>query len=184
MLVAENIREKLHEALHEVNALVVAGRYSSARERLESLVNAGAEAGYAYLALGEICKSCSDEISIERAGDYFREAIEFGSRESDAQVVVAARAALAGVEILRGNPEEADRYLQQAREGFEALPELARWEELREKIDGPHRPIESLLFLSASAECCTPERQRGRCAGFPPECKADGTGTCDSPKPC
>lgn len=179
----ESIHDKLHDALHEVNALVVEGRYDPARESLESLVNSGMEAGYAYLALGEICKSCSDESSLARTRDYLLKAIEFGTRESDDQVVVAAKAALAGVEILRGNPEEAERYLQQARSGFEALHELARWEELREKIDFPNRPIESLLFVSASAQCCTPEGVEGRCTGFPPICQASGRAGC-TPKDC
>ena len=170
-------------SLEQANTYVAEGQYAEAIAMLEPLVNSDISAiqGVISFCLGDICK-CIDSIEDNeydhRAKEHLSRAVKLASAVEDNQVVVAAKAALAQVETALGNEEQAQRYRQEARDEFQAMPEIAKWEELQERLEeDSSSEIQYLLFLSACGECkpdnasCPPNRPLcGRFSGSQDVC--------------
>ncbi len=161
--------------LEQANTCVVEGQYDGAIAILEPLVNSDISAiqGVISFCLGDICRcidSTEDNEYDHRAKVNLSRAVELASAVEDNQVVVAAKAALAQVETALGNEEQAQHYRQEARDKFQALPELSQWAELEERLEDSSSKIQYLLFLCECGEC-KPSVFPARCSGINNECR-------------
>jgi tetratricopeptide (TPR) repeat protein len=171
-----------HKFVELANDYVTKGQYEEALKTLEDLVERGCEEGYIYLAIGEICKSCHDRYDPERAKMNFFKAIALGKSSDDHQVVVAAKAGLAGIANLWNREWEAEFFLEEARRDFDRLIPEQQWDELRARIDYNRAPIDFLVFMSLNGACCTSNLFVGRCMNR--DCKSSGSQRCPSPIGC
>ncbi|MGK7950473.1 MAG: hypothetical protein AB4368_17230 [Xenococcaceae cyanobacterium] len=165
--------------LKQANTCVSESEYIEAIKMLEPLVNSDNSAiqGVISFSLGDIYRCCDGTEDNIHAKEHLSRAIKIASDSDveDNQVVVAAKAALAQVESVLGNKEKAQQYLQEARDEFQALPELAKWVELKERLEDSSFKIQDLLFLSGCCACEPDDPNipfpNGRWSGTPPECR-------------
>ena len=163
-------------ATEQANTYVTEGQYTEAIAILEPLVNYDTSdiQGVIAFCLGDIYRCCDGAEDNICAKEHLTRAVELASATEDNQVVVAAKAALAQVETVLGNEEQARQYRQEARDEFHAMPESSKWIELQERLDDDGEAIQYLLFLSSCGQCkppgvnCPPGRPRcGRYSGRP-----------------
>ena len=168
-------------SLEQANTCVAEGQYTEAIEILKPTVKSDLSGiqGVISFCLGDIYRCCDGTEDKMRAKEHLSRAIELASAVEDNQVVVAAKAALAQVETVLGNEEQAQRYRQEARDEFQALPEPAKWAELEERLENRSVKVQYLLFLSGCEECVPCDPNINCCCG-----RYSGTSSERECRPC
>ena len=163
-------------SLEQANTYVGEDQYTKAIKMLEPLVNSDISdiQGVISFCLGDIYRCCDGTENNIRAKEHLSRSIELASAAEDNQVVVAAKAALAQVETILGNEEQAQRYRQEARDEFQALPRPNQWKDLQQRLENKTNKVEYLLFQSTTCVCDPPgpiPYPHGRLSGNDRECR-------------
>lgn len=108
------------------------GLMAEAIETLEALVGADSQTAAVYRALGDFYLKIGLSLL---AGPHYRRAIELAEVAGDVEGSAEAQAGLGTVYETQGNKDEATRWLDQARAGFEVLGDMKRVSEIEKQLN-------------------------------------------------
>lgn len=132
-------------ALYHENSLS-----TKAIDILECLINSRIQpSAVIYLALGDLYVNEGSDTS---AKSCYTKAVEIALATGDRQVLVAAKAGTANIQAIVG-ASEANRLAQDALAEFEALENIHKWEQIKERVNSLISKEQKLPVLLLSLAC-------------------------------
>lgn len=132
-------------ALYHENSLS-----TKAIDILECLINSRIQpSAVIYLALGDLYVNEGSDTS---AKSCYTKAVEIALATEDRQVLVAAKAGTANIQAIVG-ASEANRLAQDALAEFEALENIHKWEQIKERVNSLISKEQKLPVLLLSLAC-------------------------------
>jgi tetratricopeptide (TPR) repeat protein len=142
------------------NSHIKEGQYEKAKLILESLVKRNFHQPFIYLALGDVCRSISnqDQDTSILAKKYYLIAIDLATYTGNRQVIVAAKAGLTKV------------YIRETIAAYNELYDYEKWEELEnilpqfhgcQESPGEYMPAQYMLMMGNCGDCTTSQGRTG-----------------------